>query len=83
MWSAQNLYLAAAAVCSPSTTEGAFGQSNVLDDLGKVQIDLQQQVLAPLAHRAKSHKISKIVWYGLERSQKLHEHATRFEGNTC
>lgn len=47
------LYLAAAAVCSPPTAEGAFRQGNVLDDLREVQIDLQQQVLAPLTHRTE------------------------------
>lgn len=28
----------------------------MLDDLGEVQIDLQQQVLAPLAHRTEREK---------------------------
>lgn len=46
----RHLYLAAAAVCSSPTAEGAFRQGNVLDDFREVQIDLQQQVLAPLTH---------------------------------
>ena len=50
MKQARLVYLAAAAVCSPPTAEGAFRQGNVLDDLREVQIDLQQQVLAPLTH---------------------------------
>lgn len=45
-------HLAAAAVCRPSAAEGAVRQGDVLDDLWKMQIDLQQQVLAPLTHRA-------------------------------
>ena len=53
MKQARNLYLAAAAVCSPPTAESAFRQGNVLDYFGKVQIDLQQQVLATLTHRAE------------------------------
>lgn len=59
MWSmnaARHLYLAAAAVCSPPTAEGAFRQGNVLDDLREVQVDLQQQVLAPLTHRTERRK---------------------------
>lgn len=50
---ARHLYLAAAAVCGPSASEGAFGEGNVLDDLREVQVDLQQQVLAPLTHRTE------------------------------
>lgn len=50
---ARHPYLAAAAVCSPAAAEGAFGQGNMLDDLREVQIDLQQQVVAPLTHRAE------------------------------
>lgn len=49
----RRLYLAAAAVCGPPAAEGAFRQSNVLDDFREVQIDLQQQVLAPLTHRTE------------------------------
>lgn len=52
----RHLYLAAAAVCGPSAAEGAFGESNVLDDLREVQVDLQQQVLAPLTHRTERRK---------------------------
>lgn len=37
-----DLYLAAAAVRSPPTTQRAFRQGYVLDDLRKVQVDLQQ-----------------------------------------
>lgn len=71
MQSGRNPYLAAAAICGSSTTEGAFRQGNVLDDLGKVQIDLQQQVLAPLTHRTTSHNKQKglcIIQYDFETS---------------
>lgn len=49
----KHVYLAAAAICRPPTPEGAFRQGNVLNDLREVQVDLQQQVLAPLAHRTE------------------------------
>lgn len=49
-------HLAAAAKCSPPTAEGAFRQGDVLDDLGEVQVDLQQQVLAPLTHRTERQR---------------------------
>lgn len=35
---------------STAAAEGALGQGDVLDDFGEVQVDLQQQVLAPLTH---------------------------------
>lgn len=49
-------HLAAAAKCSPPTAESAFRQGDVLDDLGEVQVDLQQQVLAPLTHRTERQR---------------------------
>lgn len=47
-------HLAVGAVRSPAAAEGALGQGDVLDDLGEVQVDLQQQILAPLAHGAEN-----------------------------
>ena len=55
----RHVYLAAAAVRSPPTAEGAFWQSDVLDDLGEVQINLQQQVLTPLIHRTERENKQK------------------------
>lgn len=55
--SIKRLYLAAAAEGGPPAAEGVFGQGDVLDDLGKVQVDLQQQALAPLTHRTDRRRI--------------------------
>ena len=59
MGSARNLHLAAAAVRGPSAAEGAVRQGDMLDDLRKMQIDLQQQVLAPLTHRTEGQNRQK------------------------
>lgn len=72
----RQFYLAAAAVCSPPTAEGAFRQGNVLDDLREVQIDLQQQVLATLTHATeKQYKQNGMytVCYGLETRPQIQE----------
>lgn len=54
-------YLAAAAVRRPPAAQRAWGEGHVLDDLGEVQVDLQQQVLAPLAHRAKTKAVLRKI----------------------
>ncbi len=81
----RHFYLTAAAVCSTATAEGAFRQGNVLDDLREVQIDLQQQALAPLTHRTERQNKQNgmyTVCYGLETRHQLQEYAIHFMENT-
>lgn len=55
-WLKISIYLAAVAVCCAPTAEGALRQCNMLDDLREVQVDLQQQILAPLTDHAARKK---------------------------
>lgn len=48
-------YLAGAPVGGGLTAECGVGQTYVLDDLGKLEVHLQQQVLTPPAHHTAKY----------------------------
>lgn len=76
------LYLAAVAVGGPPAAEGAFGQRNVLDDLGEVQVDLQQQVLAAFTDHAERRKDKRVSEAGLGRHRSHFDWSCRLNNNT-